>query len=76
MDPDVIKLMVVGLIGTLGLLGPAFALALIGHTALSGIARNPEAGGRIFTSMILVAGLAEAIGVYALILGIVLAMVV
>jgi F-type H+-transporting ATPase subunit c len=76
MTADVVKLLAVGMIGTLGLLGPALALGLIGHSALTGIARNPEAGGRIFTSMILVAGLAEAIGIYALIIAIILAMII
>ena len=76
MDPETVKLLAVGMVGTLGLLGPALALGLIGHSALAGIARNPEAGGRIFTSMILVAGLAEAIGIYALIIAIILAMIV
>ena len=75
MDPEVMKLLAVGMIGALGLLGPALALGLIGYAALTGIARNPEAGGRIFTSMILIAGLAEAIGIYALIIAIILAMI-
>jgi len=76
MDPEGVKLLAVGLIGSLGLMGPALALGLIGYSALTGLARNPEAGGRIFTSMILIAGLTEAIGIYALIMGIILAMIV
>ncbi len=76
MDPTAVKLLAVGLIGSIGLMGPALALGLIGNSALNGLARNPEAGGRIFTSMILIAGLTEAIGIYALIIAIILAMVV
>ncbi len=76
MDPEVMKLLAVGMIGALGLLGPALALGLIGYAALTGIARNPEARGPIFTNMILIAGLAEAIGIYALIIAIILAMIV
>ncbi len=75
MDPDAIKMLAVGIVGGLGLLGPALALGLIGYAALTGIARNPEARGPIFTNMILVAGLAEAIGIYALIIAIILTMV-
>lgn len=75
MDPDAIKMLAVGMVGGLGLLGPALALGLIGYAALTGIARNPEARGPIFTNMILVAGLAEAIGIYALIIAIILTMV-
>ena len=55
---------------------PALALGLIGYAALQGIARNPEARGPIFTNMILVAGLAEAIAIYVLIVAIILAMIV
>ncbi|MFH1662766.1 MAG: hypothetical protein ABH934_02460, partial [Chloroflexota bacterium] len=39
-------------------------------------ARNPEASGPIMTNMILVTAFAEAIGIYALIIAIILAMVV
>jgi F-type H+-transporting ATPase subunit c len=76
MDPEALKMLAVGLAVGLGMMGPALALGLIGFSALQGIARNPEARGPIFTNMILIGGLAEAIGIYVLIIGIVLAMVV
>jgi F-type H+-transporting ATPase subunit c len=76
MDAEVMKMLAVGLAVGLGMLGPAIALGLIGFSALQGIARNPEARGPIFTNMILVAGLAEAIAVYVLIVAIILAMIV
>jgi F-type H+-transporting ATPase subunit c len=76
MEPEVMKMLSIGLAVGLGMLGPAIALGLIGFAALQGIARNPEARGPIFTNMILVAGLAEAIGIYVLIVAILLAMVV
>ncbi len=75
MTPDVMKMLSVGVAVGLGMIGPALALGLIGFAALTGIARNPEARGPIFTNMILVAGLAEAIGIYVLIIGIILAMI-
>ena len=65
MSADVMKMLAVGMVGGLGLLGPALALGLIGYSALTGIARNPEARGPIFTNMILIGGLAEAVGIYA-----------
>jgi F-type H+-transporting ATPase subunit c len=68
MTPEVLKMLAVGMVGSVGLLGPALALGIIGYAALSGLARNPEARGPIFSNMILVAGLTEAIGVYALII--------
>jgi F-type H+-transporting ATPase subunit c len=76
MDPEVMKMLAIGLGVGLGMLGPAIALGLIGYSALQGIARNPEARGPIFTNMILVAGLAEAIAVYVLVVAILLMILV
>ncbi|MBE9482870.1 MAG: ATP synthase F0 subunit C [Chloroflexi bacterium] len=70
------KLLAVAVIASLGLMGPALAIGLIGHTALVGIARNPEASGPIMTNMILATAFAEAIGIYALIVAVILAMIV
>lgn len=76
MDPATMKLLAVGLAASLGLMGPALAIGLIGYSALQGLARNPEASGPIQTNMILVTAFAEAIGIYALIIAIILALVV
>ncbi len=76
MDPQTMKLLAVGLAASLGLLGPALAIGMIGFSALQGLARNPEARGPIMTNMILVTAFAEAIGIYALIIAIILAMIV
>jgi len=76
MEPEVMKWLAVGLAASLGLLGPALAIGLIGYSALQGLARNPEASGPIMTNMILVTAFAEAIGIYALIIAIILAMIV
>ncbi|MBI4295510.1 MAG: ATP synthase F0 subunit C [Chloroflexi bacterium] len=75
MEPEVMKLLAVGMIGSLGLLGPAIGLGFIGYSALAGIARNPEASGRILTNMILIGAFTEAIGIYALVLAIILVFV-
>ena len=76
MEPEVMKMLAVGLTAGLGLLGPALGLGLIGYSAMQALGRNPEARGAILTNMILIGALAEAIGIYALIIAIVLAMVV
>ena len=75
MDPDVMKMLAVGMAAGLGMLGPALGLGLVGYGALTGISRNPEAAGPIFTNMILVAAFIEALGIYVLIIAIILAMV-
>jgi F-type H+-transporting ATPase subunit c len=52
------------------------AVGLIGYSAMQSLGRNPEARGPILTNMILIGALTEAIGIYALIVAIILAMVV
>ncbi len=76
MDPQTMKMLAVGLTAGLGLLGPALGIGLIGFSALQGSSRNPEASGPIQTNMILVTAFCEAIGIYALIVAIILAMIV
>jgi F-type H+-transporting ATPase subunit c len=76
MTPEVMKMLAIGMAAGLGMLGPALAIGLIGYSALTGIARNPEASGPIMTNMILVTAFAEAIGIYVLIIAIILAMIV
>ena len=76
MEPEVMLMLAVGLTAGLGLLGPALGIGLIGYSALQGISRNPEASGPIMTNMILVTAFCEAIGIYALIVAIILAMIV
>jgi F-type H+-transporting ATPase subunit c len=76
MDAEALKYLAVGLVGGLGFLGPGIGLGLIGFGAMSALGRNPEARGPILTNMILIGALAEAIGIYALIVAIILAIVV
>jgi F-type H+-transporting ATPase subunit c len=75
MNEEMIKFLAVGLTGSIGLLGPALGLGLIGYATVTALGRNPEARGAILTNMILVAALTEAVGIYALIVSIILAMV-
>jgi len=76
MDPEAMKWLAVGLAAGLGFLGPGIGLGLIGFGAMQALGRNPEARGPILTNMILIGALAEAIGIYALIVCIILMMVV
>jgi F-type H+-transporting ATPase subunit c len=76
MTPEVMKMLAIGLAAGLGFLGPALGLGLIGYSAMQSLGRNPEARGPILTNMILIGALTEAIGIYALIVAIILAMVV
>ena len=76
MEAEVMKMLAVGLAAGLGFLGPALGIGLIGYSALQSLGRNPEASGPIMTNMILAIAFAEAIGIYALIVSIILAMIV
>ena len=75
MDPTAVRMLAVGMAAGLGLMGPALGLGLIGYATVQALGRNPEARPAILTNMILVAALTEAIGIYALIVSIILAMV-
>lgn len=50
------------------ILGAAYGIGRIGSAAVESIARQPEAGGRIGTNMIIAAALIEGVTVIALIL--------
>jgi F-type H+-transporting ATPase subunit c len=76
MTPEAMKLLAAGLAVGFGMLGPGVGLGLIGFGAMSAIGRNPEARGPILTNMIIIGALAEALGIYALIIAILLAIVV
>lgn len=76
MEAEAMKMLAAGIAAGLGMIGPGIGLGIIGLGALQGVARNPEASGSIMTNMILIAGLCEAVAIYALIVAILLAMVV
>jgi F-type H+-transporting ATPase subunit c len=75
MEVEAIKMLAAGLAIGLGALGPALGIGILGYGAMQGLARNPEARGPIMTNMILAIAMAEAIGIYALIVAIILAMI-
>jgi F-type H+-transporting ATPase subunit c len=52
----------------LSVLGIGVGLGLIGHAALSGIARQPEQAGPIQGAMFIIAGLVEGAGIISLVL--------
>jgi len=74
MDPEVLKYLGAGLAMGLGALGPGIGIGILGYGAMQALGRNPEARGPIMTNMILAIAFAEAIGIYALIIGIILGM--
>lgn len=51
-----------------GVLGASKAMSRIGKSALEGTARQPEAGGRLFTTMLIAMALVEALAIYCLLI--------
>ena len=74
MDAEAIKMLAAGLAIGLGALGPGLGIGILGYGAMQALGRNPEARGAIMTNMILAIAFAEAIGIYALIIAIILGM--
>ena len=73
MDVEAIRMLAAGLAMGLGALGPGIGIGILGYGAMQGLARNPEARGPIMTNMILAIAMAEAIGIYALVVAVLLA---
>ena len=73
MDAEGIRMLAAGLAIGLGALGPGIGIGILGYGAMQGLARNPEARGPIMTNMLIASAMAEAIGIYALIVAILLA---
>lgn len=72
MDVEVAKMLAIGFIMAVGLLGPALAIGKIGSAGTEAIGRNPEAGSKVQTAMILAIAFAEAIAIYALVIALIL----
>ena len=62
-----------GLAIGVGAIGPGLAIGLGVQAAMNAIGRNPAAANDVRNTMIVGLGLAEAIGIYAFIMGILLA---
>lgn len=73
MDSEGIRMLAAGLAMGLGALGPGIGIGILAYGAMQALGRNPEAKGPIMTNMILAIAFAEAIGIYALIVAILIA---
>ena len=73
MEADSIRMLAAGLAMGLGAIGPGIGIGILGYGAMQALGRNLEAKGPIMTNMILAIAFAEAIGIYALIVAILIA---
>lgn len=67
MSPEVISIIMKGLVMCIGGLAPALAIGWIGSKSMESIGRNPEAAGKMFVPMLLGMAFAEAIAIYSLV---------
>ena len=72
MDIDSIRLIAAAATITVGIAAPAIAIGKIGVAGLESTGRNPEAASKIQTSMILAIAFAEALGIYALVIALII----
>lgn len=71
-DVNSIKIIAAAATITLGAIAPALAIGKIASTGLEAIGRNPEAAGDIKSTMILGVAFAEALGIYALVVALII----
>jgi F-type H+-transporting ATPase subunit c len=67
MDPKSAAMLAAGIAMGIGSIGPGLAIGNLVGKALEGIARQPEAAGKIQTAMFIGIAFAEAISLYALV---------
>ncbi len=69
MDLDSAKTLAMAISVGFGVMGPGIGIGLIGAAALEAIGRNPEAQGRITPLMFTAIVFAEALAIFALVVG-------
>lgn len=72
METESAKLIAMAIAAGVGVLGPGIGIGLIAGRAVEGIARNPDAQGKIFSTMLIGAAFAEALGILALVVAFVI----
>jgi F-type H+-transporting ATPase subunit c len=71
LSADAIKMIAAAAAIGVGGMAPAIAIGMIGAKGLEAIGRNPEAAGKVQTSMVLGLAFAEAIAIYALVIALI-----
>lgn len=72
LDLEVIKSITAGATMAIGAIMPALSIGRMGSKAVESIGRNPEAGPKIQTAMILAVAFTEAIAIYVLVVALVI----
>lgn len=69
MEIEVAKTMAMALVVGLGVTGPSIGIGLLVSKALEAIGRNPDASGKIQTTMFIGIVFTEALAIFALVVG-------
>jgi F-type H+-transporting ATPase subunit c len=72
---NAMKYLAAAIVMSIGSIAPAIGIGMLGGKAMEALGRNPEAAGAIQTNMILAIAFAEAIGIYALVVAILIGFV-
>lgn len=69
MELEGMKAFAMAFVVGIGVLGPGIGIGMIAGKALEAIGRNPEASGKIVTNMFIGIVFAEALAIFALVVG-------
>ncbi len=69
MELEAMKALSMALVVGLGMIGPGVGLGLLVAKALEAIGRNPEAAGKVQTTMFIGIAFTEALAIFALVVG-------
>lgn len=72
MELEAVKALSMALVVGLGVIGPGIGIGLIVAKALEAIGRNPEASGKIQPVMFIGIAFAEALAIFAIVIGFIL----
>lgn len=68
-DLEAMKNLAMAIAVGVGVLGPGIGIGLIAARAVEAIGRNPEASGKVTTTMFIGIAATEALGIFALLVG-------
>ncbi len=69
MELEATKTLAMALVVGIGVLGPGLGIGLLVGKALEAIGRNPEASGKVTTTMFIGVAFTEALAIFALVVG-------
>ena len=72
MEAETFKALAAGISMGFGAIGPAIGEGFVAAKAMEAIGRNPEASGKIFLPMLIVAAFAEAVAIYAFVIALII----